>query len=249
MSQSIFSNRQSACCKRRSEKGVRSLFLECRKWGCNKWGFKGCLPFRSGNRPKSAFFALFRRARRAPGKSRKREKKAFFLRYPRISLNPHLLNPHLWHSDFFVFGTLSVTFWSLFLMLLSLFSSLFCQAPFAGLLLRRGEAKAMTEEVRVMRGPQAEAWNQAVLEEIASFKAYHWFLAEKKHRAPLMFALFLDLAGAADQCLATTPLREEAFCMLLVSQRPLTVLVLRSWVLVTPHLQSFVQEPQSVPLA
>ena len=44
-------------------------------------------------RPFSAFFALFRRVRRALGKSRKRRKKAFFLRYPRISLNPHLLNP------------------------------------------------------------------------------------------------------------------------------------------------------------
>ena len=42
-------------------------------------------------------------------------------------------------SLFFVFGTLSVTFWSLFLMLLSLFSSLFCQTSFAGLLLRQGE--------------------------------------------------------------------------------------------------------------
>ena len=42
-------------------------------------------------------------------------------------------------SLFFVFGTLSVTFRSLFLTLLSLFSSLFCQTPFAGLLLRRGE--------------------------------------------------------------------------------------------------------------
>ena len=37
-----------------------------------------------------------------------------------------------------VFGTLSVTFWSLFLMLLSLFSSLFCQTPFAELLLQQG---------------------------------------------------------------------------------------------------------------
>ena len=51
-------------------------------------------------RPFSAFFALFRRVRRAPGKSRKRRKKTFFLRYPRISLNPHLLNPHLWHPNF-----------------------------------------------------------------------------------------------------------------------------------------------------
>ena len=40
---------------------------------------------------------------------------------------------------FFVFGTLSVTFRSLFVTLLSLFSSLFCQTPFAGLLLRQGE--------------------------------------------------------------------------------------------------------------
>ena len=53
------------------------------------------------NRPFSPFFALFRRARRAPGKSRKRRKKAFFLRYPQICLNPHLLNPHLRHSNFF----------------------------------------------------------------------------------------------------------------------------------------------------
>ena len=44
-------------------------------------------------RPFSAFFALFRRVQRAPGKSRKRRKKAFFLRYPRISLNPPSLKP------------------------------------------------------------------------------------------------------------------------------------------------------------
>ena len=49
-------------------------------------------------RPFSAFFALFRRVRRAPGKSRKRKKRAFFLRYPQICLNPHLLNPHLRHA-------------------------------------------------------------------------------------------------------------------------------------------------------
>ena len=66
-------------------------------------------------RPFSAFFALFRRVRRAPGKSRKRRKKAFFLRYPQICLNPHLLNPHLRHpknfwanlSCFFFGGLLS----------------------------------------------------------------------------------------------------------------------------------------------
>ena len=39
----------------------------------------------------------------------------------------------------FVFGTLSVTFRSLFLTLLSLFSSLFCRTPFAGLLLQQGD--------------------------------------------------------------------------------------------------------------
>ena len=77
------------------------VFLGCRKWGCNKWGLKGCLPSLPGNRPKSAFFALFRRPRTTPGKSRKRRKRAFFLRYPQICLNPHLLNPHLRHSNFF----------------------------------------------------------------------------------------------------------------------------------------------------
>ena len=51
-------------------------------------------------RPFSAFFARFRRARTAPGKSRKRRKKAHFLGFPPISLNPHLLNPHLRHSNF-----------------------------------------------------------------------------------------------------------------------------------------------------
>ena len=33
--------------------------LGCRKWGCNKWGLKGRLAALPGNRPKSAFFALF----------------------------------------------------------------------------------------------------------------------------------------------------------------------------------------------
>ena len=50
-------------------------------------------------RPFSAFFGLFHRVRRAPGKSRKRRKKALFLRYPQICLSPHLLNPHLRHSN------------------------------------------------------------------------------------------------------------------------------------------------------
>ena len=79
--------------------------MGCRKWGCNKWGLKGCLGHPSWKsaeiglfHPFSALFALFRRARTAPGKPRKRRKKAFFLRYPRTCLNPHLLNPHLRHS-------------------------------------------------------------------------------------------------------------------------------------------------------
>ena len=46
-------------------------------------------------------------------------------------------------SLFFIFGTLSVTFWSLFGHFFwrscHFFSSLFCQTPFAGLLLRQGD--------------------------------------------------------------------------------------------------------------
>ena len=78
-----------------------SVFQQTWNWA----GVKGCLPSLRGNRPKSAFshpfsafFALFRRVRGAPGKSRKRRKMAFFLRYPQICLNPHLLNPHLRHQ-------------------------------------------------------------------------------------------------------------------------------------------------------
>ena len=61
-------------------------------------GLKGWVASLPGNRPFPALFALFRVARRAVGKSRKRKKKAFFPRYPRICLNPYLLNPHLRHS-------------------------------------------------------------------------------------------------------------------------------------------------------
>ena len=59
-------------------------------------------------RPFSAFFALFQRVRRAPGKSRKRMKKAFFLRYPQICLDPHLLNPYLRHSKNYHLQTLGL---------------------------------------------------------------------------------------------------------------------------------------------
>ena len=50
------------------------------------------------NRPFFCLFRPFRRVRRAPGKWGYLRKKAFFLRYPQICLNPHLLNPHLRHS-------------------------------------------------------------------------------------------------------------------------------------------------------
>ena len=48
-----------------------------------------------------AFFSLFRTA---PGKSRKRRKKAFLRGYPRICLNPqpHLLNPHFQDPKWFL---------------------------------------------------------------------------------------------------------------------------------------------------
>ena len=78
--------------------------MGCREWGCNRWGFKGCLAALSGNRPKSAFFALFLPFSPFSGGPEEHlenpmRKKAFFLRYPRISLNPHLLNPHLRHPN------------------------------------------------------------------------------------------------------------------------------------------------------
>ena len=65
--QGVFSN-SGCCCKKftawmtaDSQESEVSMtirgVLECRKWGCNKWGFKGRLASRPGNRPKSAFFA------------------------------------------------------------------------------------------------------------------------------------------------------------------------------------------------
>ena len=61
-------------------------------------------------RPFSAFLALscrralFRWIQKTPGESRKRRKRALFLRYPWICLNAHLLNPHLRHSNFVARG-------------------------------------------------------------------------------------------------------------------------------------------------
>ena len=74
--------------------------------GVTNGGLRGVWPPIGRNRPFSPFFCLFtvfRRVRRAPGKSRKRRKKAFFLRYPRIFLNPHLRhsNPKLRKFELF----------------------------------------------------------------------------------------------------------------------------------------------------
>ena len=61
------------------------------KWGCNKWGFKGCLTALPGNRPRSAFFALFLPfspfsggCKEHLGNPEKRKKEASFPRYPQI---------------------------------------------------------------------------------------------------------------------------------------------------------------------
>ena len=92
-------------------------------WSAANGGLRGVWPpvLEIGrNRPFSPFFCLFcpfPEGRRAPGKSRKRRKKAFFLRYPGISLNPHLLNPHLRHPK--------VSLHYIFFRLLSLFGRLF----------------------------------------------------------------------------------------------------------------------------
>ena len=53
-------------------------------------------------------------------------------------------------SLFWVFRTLSVAFWSLFLMLLSLFSSIFCKTPFAGRLSQKSE-KSVRNCLRVSK--------------------------------------------------------------------------------------------------
>ena len=80
--------------------------LECRKWGFKRWGFKQI----RGYLRKKAFFLRFldfsgavRALRKKAEKGRKRAKKADFGRFPgqeaRHPLNPHLLHPHLRHSN------------------------------------------------------------------------------------------------------------------------------------------------------
>ena len=78
-----------------------TFFWAAAKLGCNKWVLKGCLAALPGNRPKSALFALFlpsfrpfpEGAKSTWEKSRKWRRKAFFLRYPQICLNPPSLKP------------------------------------------------------------------------------------------------------------------------------------------------------------
>ena len=93
--------------------------------GATNEGLRGdWLPFRSKSaeiglcRPFSAFSSpSFGRVLRAPGKSRKHSEKAFFLRYPQICLSPHLLNPHLRHSNCFclaIFASFSRSWWVFF---------------------------------------------------------------------------------------------------------------------------------------
>ena len=81
---------------------IRLKFLECRKWGFKRWGFKQIW----GYLRKRAFFLRFldfsgalRILRKRAKKAEKRAKKADFGRFPgqeaRHPLNPHLLHPHL----------------------------------------------------------------------------------------------------------------------------------------------------------
>ena len=82
----------SGCRKRRAAKGV----LGGRKWGCNKWGLKGCLATLPGNRPKSAFFGLFRPFPVGPNstwKIQKTEEKGLFPEMPSDLLKPPSLKP------------------------------------------------------------------------------------------------------------------------------------------------------------
>ena len=81
----------------------KKLILGCRKWRCNKWGLKGCLAALPGNRPKSAFFGLFRpfpEGAKSTWEIQKTEEKGLF---PPISSDflkpPSLKPPALRHSN------------------------------------------------------------------------------------------------------------------------------------------------------
>ena len=84
--------------------------------GVTNGGLRGVWPpfLKIGrNRPFSPFFCLFRPfpegAKSTWGKSRKRRKKAFLLRYPQICLNPHLLNPPICGTPNFKIAAIRVT--------------------------------------------------------------------------------------------------------------------------------------------
>ena len=75
--------------------------------GVTAGGLRGvCPPFLEIGRdqPFSHFFALFQKARTAPGNSRKQRKEAFFLTCPPSCLNPHLLKPYLRHPKLRLMG-------------------------------------------------------------------------------------------------------------------------------------------------
>ena len=79
--------------------------LECRKWGCNKQGLKGCLVALPGNRPFSPFFLPFRRFQegaKSTWEIQKTEVKGLF---PQISSD--LLKPHSLKSPFTAFQVFS----------------------------------------------------------------------------------------------------------------------------------------------
>ena len=85
--------------------GKSTLGWAAANGGVTNGGLRGvwppCLEI-GQNRPFSPFFCLFRpfpEGAKSTWEIRKRRKKAFFLRYPQICLSPHLLNPHLRHSN------------------------------------------------------------------------------------------------------------------------------------------------------
>ena len=75
------------------------------------------------------------------------------------------------------FFRFSGLFWSLFLMLLSLFSSLFCQAPFAEVLLRQGE-KGPGEEGAARNHPEISS------QKLADFECRFPYDSYGRDRAP-----------------------------------------------------------------
>ena len=75
--------------------------LGCRKWGCNKWGLRGCLAALPGNRPILPFlpFSPFSGGCEEHLGNPENRRKRPFSSDSQVCLNPHLLNPHLRHSN------------------------------------------------------------------------------------------------------------------------------------------------------